>query len=184
MIDFGYGIALGHMRRENIWNYFYWRNDPAIWKWCRQYDLLSEENHENWFKSLASKTSIKMYEIRAHRTDKDQECIGVCGLTDIDMINRRAEFSLYIAPASSGNKYGDRALKTLLHHGFRNLGLETIWGETFETNPAQKGFASIGMKNEGTRRNFYFRDGKFINAYLFSMLRHEFEACTWRSLRG
>ncbi len=116
-----------------------------------------------------------MYKIIAENGDKVIP-IGVCGLTSIDPINRRAEFSLYIDPEFQGNDLGKMSLSVLLTHGFRNLGLHLIWGEVFDGNPALQMFESLGFKKEGVRRDFYFRDGKYINAYLISMRNDEWKS--------
>lgn len=143
-----------------------WRNDPRIWQWCRQYTLISEADQRKWLEKIESDPSIKMFAV----TNIDKP-IGVAGFTSIDLHNRNAEFSLYIKPESHGQGFGEKALKTLLNHGFYDWGFERIWGETYEGNPAIKMFKRIGMKKEGTLRNSYFRNGQFINSHIVSILR-------------
>ena len=143
----------------------YWRNHPSIRKWCRQFTLIDEYQHEAWLEAQSESPSIKMFGVM-NRT----EYIGVCGLTSIDYINRNAEFSLYIEPTAQRKGFGKKALLSLLRHGFEDFGLKRIWGETYEGNPALKTFTSIGMRKEGTLRSAYFRRGKFIDAYRVAML--------------
>jgi ribosomal-protein-alanine N-acetyltransferase len=116
-----------------------------------------------------------MYGIWPFDNHLELACLGVCGLTSMDLINRRAEFSLYIGPEFQGQGFGKNALKTLLAHGFRNYGLNRIWGESFEGNPAIAMFESLGFEPEGIRKEFYFKGGKFIDAYLFSISNLVFE---------
>lgn len=95
---------------------------------------------------------------------------GVCGLTDIDQTNSRAEFSLYIAPKKQKTGLAQEALKLLLEYGFNTLGLNRIWGEVFGNNEkAMHIFKKFGFVEEGIRHDFYFRDGQFINALLISV---------------
>ena len=148
-----------------------WRNCESVWKWCRQNDLITESDHNAWWEWQAKDKNTKMYLVFSILTQKP---VGVCGLTSIDYFNRRAEFSLYIEPLSQGNGFGKSALKLLLEHAFNNLGLNCIWGESFEGNPAIKIFESIGFKKEGIRREFYFRNGRFINCNLFSITSNEY----------
>jgi RimJ/RimL family protein N-acetyltransferase len=101
--------------------------------------------------------------------------VGVAGLTSIDRLARRAEFSLYIGPEHHGEGYGRKALIALFTKGFRDLGLNLIWGESFDGNPAIRLFESLGMIREGTRRDFYFKDGRFIDAHLFSIRSTEWK---------
>lgn len=151
-----------------------WRNNPVIWKWCRQNDLISEYDQQVWYRHISEDPKIKMYLIRREEKYRDSSIfppIGVCGLTDINKDHRRAEFSLYIAEEFQKLGYGMKTLKTLFTHGFENLGLNTIWGETFDGNHAAKMFEKLGMIKEGTRRNFYFKGGRFIDAHLYSIDR-------------
>jgi [ribosomal protein S5]-alanine N-acetyltransferase len=173
MIDYDYGVALGPL--ESKYTFIkHWRNNPKVWKWCRQNDLISDAQQQKWFENQSNDPTIKMYMVWS----SESETVGVCGFTSIDMLNRRAEFSLYISPEHHCKGLGKKALKTLVHHGFRNLGFQSIWGESFDGNPAMKMFEQVGFVKEGVRRNFYFRDGRFIDAHLYSLQVYE-----WISLR-
>lgn len=177
MIDLGYKVRLGPLRHENLWKYYEARNDYRVWKWCRQFDLLTEDRHESWMLSVQNSSDTRMYEILAKTDDKKlQESfqpVGVCGLTSIDHVNQRAEFSLYIFPEYHNQGYGSDGLRTLFTHGFLSLNLNRIWGETFQDNPAITMFENLGMEREGTRKAFYFREGHFIDAHLYAIGREQ-----------
>lgn len=168
MIDFGYGVELDALCMSDMEKCRLWRNDNRIWKWCRQNDLISDIAQSNWFERQNMDPSIHMYKILNFG-----EHVGVCGLTSHDYINRSAEFSLYIAPDFHGNGLGRKSLITLVSHGFKNLGLHSIWGETYDHNPAFGMFISLGFSLDGTRRDLYFREGKFIDAKIVSVLENE-----------
>lgn len=148
-----------------------WRNDPRIRDWCRQVGLITPRDQEKWYIAQNDDKSIRMFSIIE---PTKQDVIGICGLTSIDMISRRAEFSIYVAPKFQGFGFGYMALKTLVKFGFLELGLNSIWGESFDGNKAMTMFQRIGFQHEGTRRQFYFKNGQFLDAQLFSILRHEF----------
>lgn len=169
-------IYLKPLLIDHLSQTFLWRNDERIYKWCRQSDLLNETKHQEWFERQARDPSIKMYSIYSCDNDGNDlnGFVGVCGLTDIDLVNQRAEFSLYIGPKFHGLGYGTKALKELLKVGFNRYPLNSIWGEVFDNNPAMKIFEKIGFAKEGIRKEFYFRDGKFIDAHLISINRKEF----------
>lgn len=152
-----------------------WRNDEAVWQWCRQNDLISTNEQGRWFDAQDFDPDVKNYAIFSEiATHKD--FIGVAGFSGIDYLNRRAEFSILIAPEFQGNGYGLGALRALIQHGFLNLGFNVIWGECFDGNPALKTFAMAGMKPDGRRRQFYYRKGRFIDAILVSITREEWDA--------
>jgi RimJ/RimL family protein N-acetyltransferase len=169
LIDHGFGVKLGPISDLGSECMRLWRNEPEIYKWCRQYEPISFESHRGWIESLPKRSDVKMYGIY------DSDWLGVCGLTSVDLINRKAEFSLYIGPEHQGKGYGKAALKTLCAHGFKAIGLNHIFGESFDGNPAIKMFEDVGFKKEGTRRSFYFRDGKFVDAHLYSLLADEWK---------
>ena len=171
-------ISLAAISRADLPKMLEWRNDYRIWQWCRQNDLINELSHEAWFERQARDPATRMYKLML-KTSGATSMIGVCGLTSIDWQNRRAEFSLYIGPAYQKIGAGKMALKLLLNHGFDNLGLNLIWGETFDGNPAARMFETLGFLKEGTRRQFYWRDGKYIDAHLYSMTQGE-----WREFRN
>ncbi len=176
MIDYGYGVELRALERRDVPTLRRWRNDPLIRSWTRQNDELMESQHEAWFESLPKRQDVRMYAIQYDPKVKEGRILaGVCGLTSLDRENRRAEFSLYIGPEYQKSGLGRSALSTLFHHAFMTLNLNCVWGETFDGNPAAKMFEKIGMTKEGTRRAFYYRDGKYLDAHLYSILRGDWD---------
>lgn len=164
-------LYLRRIREGDLEALFEQRNDPEIYKWCRQNAPLHWDNHLAWFKRQSADSSMSMFAIA-----QDHEVVGACGLTSIDMVNSRAEFSLYISKAHQSLGYGKLALVSLLAHGFIDLGLNRIWGESFDGNPALELFYKLGFELEGTRRDFYYRSGNFIDAKLVSISRLRFDS--------
>ncbi len=168
-------IDLAPSSRSDLPQLMAWRNDWRIMDWTRQSDLLNEAEHADWFEKQARDPQIRMYKhsLKAAGTTND---VGVCGLTSIDYRNSRGEFSLYVAPSFQRRGIGKIALMVLLAHGFTNLGLHLIYGETFDGNPATKTFEALGMTKEGTRRSFYWKGGRRLDAHLYSITRDEWHA--------
>lgn len=171
MIYYGHGVHLLPLNPENSELYRTARNDFSTWRWCRQNDLISPLQQQRWLEAQDEDKTIAMYEIVESGLE---DVVGVCGFTDLDYFNQRAEFSLYIIPGHRRQNYGERGLRTLVEHGFKNFNLNMIWGETFEGNPAAGIFEKIGFNRTGYRPDFYFKDGKFIDAYFYCILRDEF----------
>lgn len=167
-INYGYGVGLSPDIPEKARE---WRNLEEVYKWCRQVEPLTKSAHEDWLQRIKNDQSMKMYGIK-----KDYREVGVCGLTSINHINQTAEFNLYIAPEYQGKGYGTLALKTLLMHGFGALNLNVIWGEVFVGNKALDIDLKLGFQVEGTLRQRYFKDGRFIDTNIISILRSEWES--------
>ncbi len=146
-----------------------WRNDPRIYKWCRQNEPISIAHHLEYLERSAKDPHSRMYGVAA-----DGFLVGVCGLTSIDWINRRAEVSLYIDPEKHRQGLGTMAAKALMAKAFMVHNLNSIWGEAFDGSPAIGLFEKLGFKQDGLRREFYFREGKYVDAVIFSKLRCEY----------
>lgn len=172
MIDYDKGVVLLPLQNKHVDFYRKCRNKPEIRGWCRQVGLISEQDQEKWFKAQNDDKTIQMFEVWCDPMI-DGKPSGVCGLTSIDMHVRKAEFSLWIDPDKQRRGIAKKALHTLFNYGFDELGLNIIWGETFSENPARHLFKKIGMHVEGTRRDFYYKNGKHIDAILFSAKAHE-----------
>lgn len=176
MINHGYGVNLYRVSEYST-DLPRWRNDERIRKWCRQNDVISMAHHKRWLLWQDTDPNTKMYEIHKVTSDtrlQHETIVGVCGLTSIDWFNCHAEFSLYIGPEHQRQGYARKALRTLLHQAFYGFGMANIYGECFEGNPAAKLFEQLGFKLEGTRRDFYFRNGQYIDAHLYSILSSDF----------
>lgn len=169
MIDYKYKVRLDRIKKSDLTFLRDARNDSSIRHWCRQHDLISDLDQERWYERQNQDPTISMYSI----LDLDGHLCGVCGLTSIDHIIRRAEFSLYIFPKCQKKGYGEVALKTLFNHGFLELNLNQIYGETFKGNPALSLFEKLGMSKDGLRRDFYYKDGKYVDSILISLMRTE-----------
>lgn len=170
MIDYGFKVKLGPLNKENLEIYRLSRNSVSIYRFCGQYDLITKEDQERWFNNQISNRHSKMFEV----INGKDELVGVCGLSDIDHVHRRAEFNIYVVPEYQGNGYSREALQCLFKWGFNSLNLNLIWGETLENNhTAIILFEKLGMKRDGYRRSYYYKDGVYLGAYMFSLLGEE-----------
>jgi len=169
-------IHLDFIDRETGKNLHYFRNLPEVRSWCRQVKLIDDLQQEQWYESQSKRNDILMYAIKKEVGEVSKKLVGICGFTSIDMINRHAEFSLYIFPDFRLNGFAEKALKLLFKHGFYDLNLRQIWGETFENNPAYSLFKKLGMKDDGVRREFYYKNGQYLNAKMISIMKDEFNA--------
>lgn len=167
-------MILRRIKSHDLHTIFDARNDERVMKWCRQYAPLHYDDHLKWFDWQRTNPKIEMFAIENHGIIQ-----GICGLTDVDLINKHAEFSLYILPHQQRQGHGYNALKLLFNFGFDSLNLNRIWGETFDGNPALRLFETLGMEITGVRPEHYFKNGKYLDAFLLSLSREK-----WYSIRS
>jgi RimJ/RimL family protein N-acetyltransferase len=166
MIDFGIGIYLRAPYSSDLDMMFKERNDPRNWQWFRQYTTLNPKNHLEWYDRMRVDPTIEML----IACDSDDSRLAVMGLTSIDRVNSRAEVSYY----EVSENVGTSPLECLVMHAFLNQNLNQVWAEVFNGNPYRMKFEKVGFKHDGTLREFYFRNGQYIDAHRYSKIR-EFE---------
>lgn len=107
---------------------------------------------------------------------KEQGHIGNISLQAISAINRHAEFAIMLGDKRHW-KSGVSKLASiqLLQHGFDKLNLKRVHCGTADTNTGMRKLAqSIGMREEGRRRNHLWLDGSWVDMIEFGILRAEF----------
>lgn len=104
-----------------------------------------------------------------------QELIGSIGLM-LNQVHRHAQLGYWIGVPYWGQGYCTEAGRAVLRFGFHELDLHRIWAPHFKRNPASgRVMQKIGMQYEGCQREHYLHSGRFEDALLYGILRHEFE---------
>lgn len=170
-------MKLVHLTREISPEQREWRNDPAVYAFTRQNGLISQAHHERYWQSLQNDKSIEAFGVE----NNIGQAVGTTMLTSIRYEHGTAEFSLLIAPHFQKQGYGKAALIELLLYGFNHLRLQTIFGETFEFNPAYAMFLKLGFQYEGTLRQRYFKNGKHVDSKMVSITKQEALDQPWYS---
>ena len=109
---------------------------------------------------------------------KLDKLIGNCGLHDIDHVDRKAEFGIFIGDKSFWNKgYGTEATKLILDFGFNVLNLNSIMLRVFEYNArAMKCYEKAGFKEIGRRRQARIFAGQKFDEIFMDILAEEYES--------
>jgi RimJ/RimL family protein N-acetyltransferase len=101
--------------------------------------------------------------------------IGNCGLHNIDWKNRVTEVGIMIGEKEyQGKGYGTEAMELLLKYGFETVNLNRIQLHVYDFNiRAIKSYTKIGFIEEGRMRQAQFKNGKYCDMILMSMLHEE-----------
>ena len=178
----GEGIRLRAIERTDIPRFLRWMNDPEVIQFLLMSSPLSMAMEEKWFDAQVERPP-QQGQILAIEVCVNDEWIhiGNTGLHDVDVVNRTAEFGIVIGEKDFWSKgIGTRATKLTLKHGFDNLNLNRIYLEVFETNPrAMKAYESAGFIREGILRQAIFKNGRYIDLILMSILQSE-----WMKQKG
>jgi RimJ/RimL family protein N-acetyltransferase len=151
-----------------------WRNDEQIWQMVGgpKY-FVSSEYEKKWVEqAIFDNSNIRL----AICVKSSEKYIGNVYLTHLDWINRSAEAHIFIGDKDEwGKGYASEALFLMLQFGFLERGLERIYAYILETNiQSQKLFQKCGFQEEGMLRHSVYKDGKFQNQKVLSLLGPDF----------
>ena len=135
---------------------------------------VNSEMEELWYsKIIASNIPITVFGVEEI---DNQTLMGISLLKDINLINRVAEFAIYIGDISKrGKGYAKAATLLTLMFGFNSLGLNRIFLKVMERNAiAIDLYKKIGFVNEGKLRQSVFKNNRFENELMMSLLKEEF----------
>lgn len=116
----------------------------------------------------------------AVRTQDGHQLIGGVFLKDVDGRNRSAELVVYIGEREYwGRGYGSDGIQILLRYGFQEINLNRIMLRVFDYNArAMRAYQKIGFQHEGTKRESLYRDGRYWDSHVMSLLRSEWDNLT------
>ena len=151
-----------------------WHNDDEIWSSVvgpKYY--VGNEYEKKWVEeTIFSKDALKL----AVCLREDCRHIGIVSLTAIDWINRSAQSNWMIGEKGLwGKGYATEAVLQLLDFGFQERGLHRISCSLLEGNTASRRVAEkCGYRQEGLLRDAVFKNGRFQNLVVMSILRDEY----------
>ena len=155
----------------------------AIAKYANNYDISKNlknrfpypytlEDAEEWLISACTQDPEINFAIAT-----EHELIGAIGLELQDDVNLySAEIGYWLAEPFWGKGIATEALKVLTKYAFENFDFNRIFAGVFELNPASaKVLEKAGYKLEARLRKSVFKEGKFQDQLIYSILREEFE---------
>ena len=168
----GERIYLRPLEKEDLDLCLRWVNDPAITATLTVRFPMSRGQEESWLLSHYKDRSDLPLAIVIEDGD---EHIGNCGLHRIDYVNRNAEFGIMIGEADQwGKGYAPEAARLIVDYGFKQLGMHRIFLHVYSHNErAIKAYRKVGFVDEGTLRESYFRDGRYHDDLIMSILESE-----------
>jgi RimJ/RimL family protein N-acetyltransferase len=106
------------------------------------------------------------------------EPVGVAGLYLIQWVCHRAEFRILLGDSANlGRGFGTEACRMVVAYGFDMLHLDTIYlGVNAENERAIRSYRKSGFIEEGRRRQLIWRNGRYYDAIMMSILRTEYLA--------
>lgn len=178
----GDNFYLRAIKKEDLTgNMANWANDPEVTKFMVMGTVpgsgsiyCSWESLEVEFERLQKSKNDVIFAIIDKKTD---EMIGNAGLYEINWLARHAELRIIIGEKKYwGKDLGPKVTAAIVKYGFEKLNLHKIYlGCNADDKRANRCYEKVGFKKEGTIRDYHFRNGKYYNANIYSILRYEFK---------
>ncbi len=174
---FGKRIRLTSPEREDIPLFVEWLNDPEVRQGLAVFLPMSNAKEEQWFEDMLKRPPETHPLTIEVREGTDWVKIGNLGFFDIHPRAHSAEVGIMIGNKNYWNKgYGTEAMELLLKHGFETLNLHRIMLHVYDFNPrAIRSYQKAGFVEEGRLRESVYKDGKFHDTIIMSVLRDEWD---------
>lgn len=154
-------------------NYVAWLNNADVCRYNSHHVFPYTRDAAKAYIQGAS-TSRTMLVLAIVLKKKDRH-IGNISLQNINHLNQSAEFAILIGEKDCwGKGYSKEAALLVIKHGFNELNLNRIFCGTAADNAAmQKLAVSLGMTEEGRRREAMFKHGRFVDIMEYGILKGE-----------
>lgn len=168
------GIYIRPITIEDTENIVKWRNSPEVTVNFIYRTQLTAESHLQWMKNKVETGQVAQFIIVEKEGEKP---IGSVYLRDIDTVNKKAEFGIFIGENSTrGKGYGTQATKLILDYAFKELDLNKVMLRVFAYNKgAIKCYEKAGFTNEGCFRQDVIIDGVAYDIIFMGILKSEWE---------
>lgn len=168
----GNRLYLSPINTDDAEHYIKWLNDKAVAKTYAQYSsVVASKNDLKWLFEPAN--GVHRYAIVLLDGDV---LIGSISLHDINHLNRNAFIGIFIGEEEQGKGYGTEAIRLILGYGFNTMNLHNIMLSVHSDNDAGiASFKKAGLRETGRRREWVFKDGKYIDVIYMDILAREFE---------
>jgi [ribosomal protein S5]-alanine N-acetyltransferase len=170
----GTKIYLRPLEREDAEQCVAWFNNPEITRTLLAYRPINlQAEHEFLDKAPQSEHDL----VLGIAVRDSNRLIGGTGLHQIDFKNRHAGFGITVgAKEEWGKGYGTEATRLMVQHAFETLNLNRVWLHVYEYN--QRGlrvYERIGFQKEGVLRQDTYREGRYWDTIVMSILRAEWD---------
>lgn len=173
----GEHVYLRPAERSDVPNFVRWLNDAETTSFLNMRAPMSEAMEEKWFEGMVERQGKEQFHYVICLLENDRP-IGSLSLFAVDYVNGNAGIGISIGEKSLwGKGYGTDAMNALLDFGFGMLRLERMWLEVYVFNTrARRSYDKSGFVLEGVVRHGVFKQGRYIDVELMSILRDEWAA--------
>jgi ribosomal-protein-alanine N-acetyltransferase len=167
-------FLLKEITEEDIHNVHKGLSNPEVTRYYAVHFPTLEATREQmeWYADLKKNNTGIWWGIWSKETE---EFVGAGGFNEWDNDNRKAEIGLWLLPEFWGQGILQEVMPCLFKEGFENLNLNRIEGFVDADNmKCRRALEKINFSYEGTMRQVEFKEEKFLDVAIYSILQEEF----------
>jgi RimJ/RimL family protein N-acetyltransferase len=149
-------------------------NDPDIYARTLAIPFpYTDSDADDWLAHVAKATKQQGRAVVWAVRNSDAALIGGCGFPDLQVgQSRRAEVAYWLAKPYWGRGIMTAVVRRLCWLAFEEFELVKVTAHIFSDNPASaRVLEKCGFREEGYLRKHYLKDGRFIDAKPFALLK-------------
>ena len=153
----------------------YWISDPKIQSMYSEPVYTTKEEVKELLDKYIGSYEKPNYYRWAIIEKKDQICVGQIAIFLVDDKNHFCEIEYCLGSLFHRKGYATEAVKLILDYCFNQINFHKVQVCHKEGNIASQGvIRKCNFIYEGTLRDFFFMDGKYVNRLYYSMLKDEY----------
>jgi ribosomal-protein-alanine N-acetyltransferase len=153
----------------------YWVSDPKIQSLYSEPAYTTKEEVEGLLDTYIGSYSRPDYYRWAIIEKESDTCIGQIAIFLVDNKNHFCEIEYALGSKFHRKGYGTEAVNAVLDFGFNKVNFHKVQVCHKEGNVASQGvIMKCNFSYEGTLRDYFFMDGKYIDRLYYSMLKEEY----------
>lgn len=154
----------------------YWASDEKVQSLYSEPTYMTKEAVAELLAQYIGAYSKNNYYRWAIILKENNECIGQIAYFLVDDKNHFAEIEYCIGTLFQCRGLATEATKAIIHYGFEQMNLHKVQICHKSINvPSKRVIEKCGFTYEGTLRDFFFMDGKYVDRLYYSILRSEFD---------
>lgn len=149
-----------------------WRNADRVRKNFIYQALFTKESHENWMRTKVETGEVIQFIICEKETDR---AVGSVYFRDIDPVNKKAEYGIFIGEADcAGKGIGSETARLAVDYAREVMKLHKLVLRVFADNiGAVKSYQNAGFVQEARLRDEFFQDGRYRDMLLMAVIFEE-----------
>lgn len=154
----------------------YWVSDPKIQSMYSEPIYSTKDEVKGLLDKYISSYQREDYYRWAIIERASNACIGQLAIFLVDNKNHFCEIEYCIGNQFQRKGYCSEAVQAIVDYAFHNINIHKMQVCHKENNIASKGvIQKCGFTYEGTLRDYFFMDGKYVSRLYYSMLRNEWD---------